>query len=159
MQSEQNISLVRAINMIVGINVYMIGVQIYYTVYDRSTIVRYVQQQQQYQYLCCGIYNTILWYIQYYTVVYTILCCGIYNTKLCDIQDYAEYQQDYVIWYTILHYMVYNTSCYVMQYQKQYQKHDTTYRVSLLLCINNSILHRDISAYAPDTSITVQQLL
>ena len=25
--------------------VYMIGVQIYYTVYDRSTIVRYVQQQ------------------------------------------------------------------------------------------------------------------
>ena len=40
-RSEQNRCSSRAINMIVGINVYMIGVQIYYTVYDRSTRVLY----------------------------------------------------------------------------------------------------------------------
>ena len=75
------------------------------------------------------------------------------QSKLCDMQDYAEYQQDYVIQYTILHYMVYNISCYVMQYQqqyqKQYQKHDTTYRsTTIIICMYyiltmyNSVLHR-----------------
>ena len=40
-RTAQIVEIGRAINMIVGINVYMIGVQIYYTVYDRSTRVLY----------------------------------------------------------------------------------------------------------------------
>ena len=60
------------------ISVCMIGVQIYYTVYDRSTIVRYVQQQQQQQSKLCDM--------QDYTRVSAGLCDMIYNTTLYGIQ-------------------------------------------------------------------------
>ena len=97
------------------VNVYVIGVQIYYTVYDRSTRVLYAV--------------AVAVAVAEYAVWYTGLCCGIYNTMLCGIQDYAVWYtglyksisrtiwcgiQYYTIWYTILHYMVYNTSCYIM---------------------------------------------
>ena len=84
--------------MIRGISVCMIGVQIYYTVYDRRTRVLYA----------------VAVAVAEYAVAVAGLCCVICRTMLCDMQDYAEYQQDYVIWYTILHYIVYNTSCYVV---------------------------------------------
>ena len=75
--------------MIRGISVCMIGVQIYYTVYDRRTRVLYAVAVAVAG-LCCVVYRTMLCDIQYYAVVYTILCCVICRT----IQ---EYQQDYVI--------------------------------------------------------------
>ena len=53
----------------------MIGVQIYYTVYDRSTIVLYAVAVAVAEYAVA--------------VVVAGLCCVIYRTMLCDIQDYA----------------------------------------------------------------------
>ena len=66
--------------MIMGISVCMIGVQIYYTVYDRSTRVLYA----------------VAVAVAEYAVWYTGLCCVVYRTMLCGIQDYA-------VWYTGLY--------------------------------------------------------
>ena len=66
----------------------MIGVQIYYTVYDRSTIVLYAVAVAVAEYavavavagVCCVVYKTMLCGIQDYAVWYTGLCCVIYRT-------------------------------------------------------------------------------
>ena len=49
--------------MIVGINVYMIGVQIYYTVYDRRTRVSYAVA------VGCVVLSTTLYGIQYHAAM------------------------------------------------------------------------------------------
>ena len=61
--------------MIRGISVYMIGVQIYYTVYDRRTRVSYAVAVAVAEYAVA--------------VAVAGLCCMIYRTMLCDMQDYA----------------------------------------------------------------------
>ena len=96
--------------------------------------------------------KNICLYSRYNSSNYSRLCCVVYKTMLCGIQDYTRVSAGLcdMIYNTTLYGIQYQLLCYVVPevYQKQYQKHDTTYRVSLLLCINNSILHRDISAYA-----------
>ena len=73
----------------------MIWVQIYYTVYDRSTRVLYAVAVAVAEYAVA--------------VVVAGLCCVIYRTMLCDIQDYA-------VWYAGLCDVVYNTTLYGIQY-------------------------------------------
>ena len=72
MQSEQNISLVRAINMIRGIKEHMFMQQIQQQQQD------YAEQQQQQQSKLCGM--------QDYTRVSAGLCDMIYNTTLYGMQ-------------------------------------------------------------------------
>ena len=74
MQSVQIVEIEEHKQIAQGISVYMIEVQIYYTVYNRRTRVLYAVAVAVAEYavwytgLCCGIYNTMLWYIQYYAV-------------------------------------------------------------------------------------------
>ena len=55
----------------------MIGVQIYYTVYDRSTIVLY------------AVAVAVAEYAVAVAVAVAGVCCVVYKTMLCGIQDYA----------------------------------------------------------------------
>ena len=96
MQTVQIVEIGRAINMIRGISVCMIGVQIYYTVYDRRTrvqeymllciMVRYTAEYQQTQQL--SLVDTILYY-----VVHNMVHNMVHNTmQPCMLQHLHQHQ-------------------------------------------------------------------
>ena len=103
---------------------YMIGVQIYYIVYDRRTRVLYVVAVAVAEYavavavagLCFVIYRTMLCDIQDYAVWYTRLCCVICRTIQSISRTMLYGIQYYTIWYTILYCGVYNTILCGIQY-------------------------------------------